>query len=89
MTASRLIVVLCGCVFAFGLTANAAPPSLLSNSSIRSADAVATYKVVMSKSDTTQTQTVYVQAKSTDEAKQIAISQNPGWQVVSVTQANN
>jgi len=47
---------------------------------------VKTYKVVLSKSSESTNRTVYIQARDSSQARQIAKDQNPGWQVELVTE---
>jgi len=48
--------------------------------------AVKTYKVVLSKSDKGSNREVYIQAKDSSDARDIAKDQNPGWTVEMVSE---
>jgi hypothetical protein len=69
-----------------GLTASAITWASPDHSSLAAAD-VKTYKVVLSKSSESKNRTIYVQARDSSEARQIAKDQNPGWQVELVSES--
>lgn len=65
-------------LFASPLAAAPAPTVLASE--------IKTFKVVLSKSDKGSNREVYIQAKDSSQAREIAKDQNPGWQVEMVSE---
>ena len=81
-----VIRVICFCLIVSAVSI--APLRVLATEShhLSTGAAVKTYKVVLSKSDMGSNREVYIQAKDSSEAREIAKDQNPGWQVEMVSE---
>lgn len=81
----HIIVLACACVAVLDSSAQAvarAPSSRV----VFVSSAVKTYKVTLSKNSESKNRDLFLQARDSSEARKTAKSQNPGWEVLLVSE---